>query len=120
MVETLESIGDWLEQNGWTRGHLGTLDKCDRLWHKRFPSAKPGCFGNDGKPLQLSVNGYDFQNTPAGQASFSVDLYAECDDGNWIHYKSYGIYADQAKDKIDAQCQKLIRAWQASQNLAYS
>lgn len=119
-MRTLDSkVTEYLAVNGWRLSTTAVkLNTADASWYRRFRDVEPNCYGNSDKPgVQIVINGYDQRKWgPEHQAwSFEIDLTAEPNDGEWVCLKTYGIRECDLIEKLESQCQKLIRAWKACQ-----
>jgi hypothetical protein len=111
-------IIEHLDANGWKLSEgVFKLNSADAMWYRKFRDVEPRCYGNDHSGVQIVINGYDQRKYgPEHQYwSFQIDLTAEPDDGEWVCLKAYGINECDLIAKLDAQCEKLIRAWKACQ-----
>lgn len=113
MMNRIKEVDVILTKNGFTRGNTGTARNEDGIWFKRIDT-KTRCQTNDDKPgIQVCVSYYDFTKFKDGLEQLEISIRSEPKDGIWIDFKCYGIRIDELEEKLDAQIQKLLKAWEA-------
>lgn len=113
-------ITEYLAANGWAMSLGLNLNRSNAMWYRMFREVEPRCYGNPHHAgIQICLHGYDQRKWGPNWTdwTFEIDVTAEPDDGEWVCLKTYGIRECDLIDKLDAQCQKLIRAWKACQRM---
>lgn len=113
-----DALFEWIEQSGWRRGSspVSGLGK-SHSWYRQHPDVVPNCCCNSERPgVQIERTACDHRQYDRQYGvSFEVELVAEPDDGVWVCLTCYSLSAEQLREKLDAQVEKLIRAWKAVQ-----
>ena len=120
MNTNLTTISDYLKENGWKIYKVDrVLETCDFMWLKQFKDVVPHCYCNE-KGIQLSLKCWDHriyklnrQHSINSRLGFELELAAEPKDGVWVKLMCYGLCDADIIEKLDSQCNKLIRAWKA-------
>jgi hypothetical protein len=113
---TYDEVHQWLTERGWSGGVKIGLDPADWTWYRRFRDVVPNERPEDSKDgVVICVHGWDKLRHGESGISFEVELRAEPADRVWVKLIVYTLRNRDLFNKLDDQCAKLIRAWQACQ-----
>ena len=104
------STHEWLKDLGWQRydGQMGEA----YYWCKRFKGVEPTCKCNDKPGVQIVIKEWDYSKYQIGlPKNYEIALTAECKDSVWVQLTAYPLTKRELRQHLDAQCDKLIRAW---------